>query len=38
VRQEWVSRWRSTLIEDKGRRERRDEMGVCGRVTGKGAI
>jgi hypothetical protein len=26
VKWEWVSRWRSTLIEVKGREERRDGM------------
>jgi hypothetical protein len=35
VRQEWVSGWRSTFIEAKGRGERRDEMRVCGGVTRK---
>jgi hypothetical protein len=39
VRQEWVSRWKSSLIEAKGRRKRRDGMGGGGgRVTGKGNI
>jgi hypothetical protein len=27
VGQEWVNGWRSTLIEAKGREERRDGMG-----------
>jgi hypothetical protein len=37
VRQEWVSGWRSTLIEAKRSGERDDEMGF-GRVTRKGNI
>jgi hypothetical protein len=36
VRIEWVSGWRSTLIETKGRGEREDGMGDCGGVTEKG--
>jgi hypothetical protein len=38
VRPEWVRGWRSTLREAKGRRERRDGMGACGGVAGKGDI
>jgi hypothetical protein len=36
MRKEWVRRWRSTLIEVKGRGEGSDGMGTCGMVTGKG--
>jgi hypothetical protein len=36
VQQEWVSGWRSTLIEAKGRKEREIvEWMACGRVTRK---
>jgi hypothetical protein len=38
VRLEWVSRWRSTLLETKGKEEKEDRMGGCGGVTGKGDI
>jgi hypothetical protein len=31
-----VSGWRSTLIEGKGREERRDGIEVCGGKTGQG--
>jgi hypothetical protein len=33
---EWVSRWRSTLIEAKGRGKRRADVGCCGGETRKG--
>jgi hypothetical protein len=33
-----VGWWRSTLIEAKGRSERRDGMGVSGGVTREGDI
>jgi hypothetical protein len=37
VKQEWVSGWRSTLIETKEREERGDRMGEhYGGVTRKG--
>jgi len=35
VRQEWVSRWRSTLIEAKERRKRGGGMGVDRGIIGK---
>ena len=38
VMQEWVSRWRSTLMEAKRRRERGNLMGFCGGETGEGDI
>jgi hypothetical protein len=33
-----VNRWRSTLIEAKGRKEREDGMRSCRGETGKGGI